>query len=70
MTLPVAIAGAGPAGLAAAITLATHGGRAVVYDRAPNVGTRVHGDFQGNRELDDGGRRSRRAAVDSNGGVL
>lgn len=44
---PVTIAGAGPAGLAAAIAIAQHGGRAVVRERHREVGARFHGDFQG-----------------------
>lgn len=43
----VTIAGAGPAGLAAAITVAHSGGRAIVYERRADVGGRFHGDFQG-----------------------
>lgn len=41
------IVGAGPAGLAAAITAARKGARVVVYDRAREPGARFHGDFQG-----------------------
>jgi flavin-dependent dehydrogenase len=41
------ISGAGPSGLAAAITIAKRGGRAIVYERSPDVGNRFHGDFQG-----------------------
>ena len=41
------IIGAGPAGLAAAITAAKAGYRAVVYERSAGVGSRFHGDFQG-----------------------
>lgn len=43
----VEIAGAGPAGLAAALTLAKYGGHAVVTERHRDVGHRFHGDFQG-----------------------
>jgi flavin-dependent dehydrogenase len=43
----VEILGAGPAGLAAAITVARGGGQAVVYERNGDVGLRFHGDFQG-----------------------
>ncbi len=43
----VEIAGAGPAGLAAAIGLAAAGRRAVVHERAGNVAHRFHGDIQG-----------------------
>lgn len=41
------IAGAGPAGLAAAITGAKAGIPTVVCERGADVGTRFHGDFQG-----------------------
>ncbi|MDX8406549.1 MAG: hypothetical protein R8K50_10445 [Mariprofundus sp.] len=41
------ISGAGPAGLAAAITCARAGGKAVVHERKSSVGARFHGDFQG-----------------------
>ena len=43
----IEIVGAGPAGLAAAITAARGGARVVVHERAPRVGARFHGDFQG-----------------------
>lgn len=42
----VEIVGAGPAGLAAAITLARRGVTATVYERNAGVGCRFHGDFQ------------------------
>jgi flavin-dependent dehydrogenase len=41
------IVGAGPAGLAAAIVLRRRGFAVTVYDKAPDVGHRLHGDFQG-----------------------
>lgn len=41
------ISGAGPAGLAAAITIARAGGKAIVHERKSDVGLRFHGDFQG-----------------------
>lgn len=41
------ISGAGPSGLAAALTIANAGGRAVVFERQADVGSRFHGDFQG-----------------------
>lgn len=41
------IVGAGPAGLAAAIVAAAHGGRVIVHEREARVGHRFHGDFQG-----------------------
>lgn len=43
----VSIAGAGPAGLAAAIAVAMAGGRARVFEQHADVGQRFHGDFQG-----------------------
>lgn len=43
----IEIVGAGPAGLAAALTIAGQNGRAVVFERNPDVGHRFHGDFQG-----------------------
>ena len=42
----IEIVGAGPAGLAAAITLVRRGVPAVVYERHASVGARFHGDFQ------------------------
>jgi len=47
MTRSVDIAGAGPAGLAAAIAVAERGGRACLLERRSSVGLRFHGDFQG-----------------------
>lgn len=47
MATRIAIAGAGPAGLTAALTIARNGGRAVLDERQPDVGSRFHGDFQG-----------------------
>jgi len=47
MTPAVEIVGAGPAGLAAALSVARSGGRAIVSERRTEVGTRFHGDFQG-----------------------
>lgn len=44
---PIEISGAGPAGLAAAITIAKAGGRAIVHEHNADVGQRFHGDFQG-----------------------
>ena len=44
---PIQISGAGPSGLAAAITVAKLGGRAVVHEHNADVGLRFHGDFQG-----------------------
>jgi len=44
---PVEIAGAGPAGLAAAITLARAGREVTVYEMQKEVGHRFDGDFQG-----------------------
>ncbi len=43
----VHIVGAGPAGLAAALTVAKAGGRAIVSEQRSDVGRRFHGDFQG-----------------------
>ena len=47
MSDPVTVVGAGPAGLACAIALAHAGKRVVVHERAPRIGSRFHGDFQG-----------------------
>lgn len=47
MNPAIHISGAGPSGLAAAITIAKRGGRAIVYGRNAYVGIRFHGDFQG-----------------------
>ena len=44
---PVHLVGAGPAGLAAALTVARAGGRAIVHERRPDVGGRFQGDLQG-----------------------
>ncbi|MFV2057053.1 MAG: NAD(P)/FAD-dependent oxidoreductase [Thiohalomonadales bacterium] len=46
-TIPVEIAGAGPAGLAAAITLAHAGRQVVVHETQKEVGHRFGADFQG-----------------------
>ena len=43
----VHVSGAGPAGLAAAISIARAGGCAVVHERRADVGLRFHGDLQG-----------------------
>ena len=47
MKSPIHICGAGPAGLAAAITVAKGGGQAIVHEHHGGVGMRFHGDFQG-----------------------
>jgi flavin-dependent dehydrogenase len=47
MTKHIKIRGAGPAGLAAAITLATVDYRVTVYEKAKDCGTRFKGDLQG-----------------------
>jgi len=44
---PITIAGAGPAGLAAAITLARAGREVIVHEAQSEVGHRFQGDFQG-----------------------
>jgi flavin-dependent dehydrogenase len=44
---PIHVSGAGPAGLAAALTVHTAGRRAIVHERCATVGHRFHGDFQG-----------------------
>jgi flavin-dependent dehydrogenase len=43
----IQISGAGPSGLAAAITVAKLGGQAIVHEHNADVGLRFHGDFQG-----------------------
>ena len=43
----IQISGAGPAGLAAALTAAKAGVAATVFERAADVGARFHDDFQG-----------------------
>jgi len=45
--VPVEIVGAGPAGLAAALSIVRQGGRAIVYERRNEVGSRFHDDLQG-----------------------
>ncbi len=47
MTDPIHIAGAGPAGLAAAVNLAKGGYDMMVHEKNPDVGMRFNGDFQG-----------------------
>jgi hypothetical protein len=47
MKQPVKIMGAGPAGLAAAITLARHNYEVVVYEKRRDCGARFRGDLQG-----------------------
>jgi len=44
---PITIAGAGPSGLAAAITLAREGREVIVHEAKSEVGHRFQGDFQG-----------------------
>jgi flavin-dependent dehydrogenase len=44
---PIEIVGAGPAGLAAALSIVKQGGRAIVYERHNDVGSRFHDDLQG-----------------------
>lgn len=43
----IEIAGAGPAGLSAALTLQRHGAHPRVYERRTSAGARFHGDLQG-----------------------
>jgi len=47
MVREVEIAGAGPAGLSAALAVVKGGGQATVYEAGGEVGSRFHGDFQG-----------------------
>lgn len=47
MTDTIEISGAGPAGLAAALSVVRSGREACVYERREEVGKRFHGDFQG-----------------------
>jgi flavin-dependent dehydrogenase len=47
MREPLTISGAGPAGIAAAIVLRRHGIPVRIYEKYPDVGYRLHGDFQG-----------------------
>ncbi len=44
---PIHIVGAGPAGLAAALTVARAGRRAVIHEQRSDVGVRFQGDLQG-----------------------
>ena len=44
---PLQIVGAGPAGLAAALTARAAGADVTVYEKRPRAGARFHGDFQG-----------------------
>lgn len=44
---PINIIGAGPAGLTAAMVLRKHGLPVRVFEKAPDVGHRLNGDFQG-----------------------
>ncbi len=44
---PILVAGAGPAGLAAALTANRAGRAVIVYERARDVGHRFHDDFEG-----------------------
>ena len=42
----VHIVGAGPAGIAAALTVAQAGSQAIIHEQRPDVGSRFHGDLQ------------------------
>lgn len=45
--VPIEVSGAGPAGLAAAISIVQAGRAACVYEKCEDVGQRFHGDYQG-----------------------
>ncbi len=47
MREPLIIVGAGPAGITAAIVLRRHGIPVRIYEKYPDAGYRLHGDFQG-----------------------
>lgn len=47
MREPLNIVGAGPAGITAAIVLRRHGIPVRIYEKFPDAGYRLHGDFQG-----------------------
>jgi len=55
MPAHVKIIGAGPAGLAAALTVVNLGGQATVFEAHADVGARFHGDFQGLENWTTGG---------------
>lgn len=55
MVAPVEIVGAGPAGLAAALSVVRGSGQATVYEANAEVGFRFHGEFQGLENWTSGG---------------